>query len=196
MQIGANDGVQNDFMREWYNDDRVDAILIEPQDEAFARLSENYKTNPRVRLVNCAVTRDGRSLSLYRFENSNENSIGIDVLASFNKDHVKSWKTRLGLQSNIIQEEYAGKTIASITKMVGWPGVDVLVVDTEGYDFQILGSLQDIGCLPSVVMFEHINLDGATKLMAIDLMKSLQYGIHWGVQDALCIRFDIDDCKS
>ena len=61
MQIGANDGFQNDFMQRWYEDQRVMAILVEPQREAYARLVDHYHGNDRVFPMNCAAGATSRS---------------------------------------------------------------------------------------------------------------------------------------
>jgi FkbM family methyltransferase len=188
LQIGANDGCQNDFMQSWYNDARVQAILVEPQREAFERLTQHYHGNPRIFPVNCAVTRTGEALRIFRFANAQENKIGIDVLASFDRKHLEAWKERLKITSDIVSEKYPGETIKSLLKTMNWPRVDLLTIDTEGYDYEILLSLPSLESLPDLVVFEHLNLAPTTKLKAVELMTSLNYGIHWGRQDAFCIR--------
>ena len=187
MQIGANDGFQNDFMQRWYEDQRVMAILVEPQREAYARLVDHYHGNDRVFPMNCAVTRTGESLRLYRFSKAQENNIGIDVLASFDQSHLVSWKQRLKIDSEIVSEEYPSQTIQMLLDKMKWSRADALIIDTEGYDFEILLSLEQLRNRPRIVVFEHINLTMPTQLKAIHLMKSLGYAIQWGAQDAFCI---------
>jgi FkbM family methyltransferase len=188
LQIGANDGRQNDFMQGWYNDARVQAILVEPQREAFARLTARYHRNPRIFPVNCAVTRTGESLRIFRFANAQENDVGIDVLASFDRKHLEVWKERLKITSDIVSEEYPGETIKSLLEKMKWPQVHMLTIDTEGYDYEILRSLGTLESLPDVLVFEHLNLEPATKRKAVELMMSNNYGIHWARQDAFCVR--------
>jgi len=55
VQIGANDGVFCDPIRNFVTRNRVAGIVVEPLKDYFRKLSENYRDYPMVKPVNVAI---------------------------------------------------------------------------------------------------------------------------------------------
>jgi hypothetical protein len=64
---------------------------------------------------------------------------------------------------------------------------DVLVIDTEGYDFKALATFDFPGQQPPVIYFEWKHLDDADKAGAKDLLKPLGYQLFSDGGNALAI---------
>ena len=66
--------------------------------------------------------------------------------------------------------------------------VDLLQIDTEGYDYEVLKTFPfDLG-LPVVVCFEHCHLSEGDRAAALSLLVSHGYSVErWG-KDFVCIR--------
>jgi hypothetical protein len=76
LQIGANDGKDEDVVREILLRHPISALLCEPLLDAFAQLELTYSNVSHVRLARCAVgTLDGE-LNLFRLDPSYRHAEG------------------------------------------------------------------------------------------------------------------------
>lgn len=185
LQIGANDGTQNDFMQDIYKESFIEAILVEPQRIAFQNLCQKYSSNSRIKPVNFAITSTGEDLKLFRLP-QNASTVKTDVLASFDRSHIESWRQRLGLDCEIEEEIVRGTTIKEILKQTSWESVDVIIIDTEGYDYEIVKTLPNLQTQPFLLVFEHINLKQDDKLASIKFVQDMGYSVIWMETDIAC----------
>lgn len=147
IQIGANDGVMADPVNSFIkNNNNVSALLIEPQKEVFKILQENYSdVLDRVSFLNVAIAESDSQVKLYK---------NIDPLGS-------SGHSTLLLRQN----EYAahfdensyelvdGICISTLLKKVD-EHINILVIDTEGYDIKIVKQFISNETLPEIIFFE------------------------------------------
>ena len=149
VQIGANDGVDHDPVREIvYSDSRIKGLLVEPQQGAFSRLQQTYKPlieSGRVSLLNKAVFERECRVKLYK--NAAEN--GTDGHSSF---LLRQNDPYTHFQDDVY-EEVDAITVTQLLTIANSP-IDVLVVDTEGYDSTIVQCLLDTRSRPGVLFFE------------------------------------------
>jgi FkbM family methyltransferase len=158
IQIGANDGVMNDPIYEFNvkNSSAVSGYVLEPLPEAFSNLVKNYATFPRIRPLNLAIHNTQEEMLLYQvkpeyFSMLPEFARGI---ASFDSEHWK--KTLLVPDSTYLQ--------STVVKCITFPKllqeyhigeIDLLLIDTEGYDFHILMHIDFERFKPRMIRFEH-----------------------------------------
>ena len=64
LQVGANDGKSDDFLFKSLNKN-LDAILIEPMNDAFIKLNENYKEFKKVKCLNLALGLDNNKKNIF-----------------------------------------------------------------------------------------------------------------------------------
>ena len=64
IQIGANDGKSDDFLFNCF-DDNLEAILIEPIEDAFKKLEKNYENFVKAKCLNLAVDIDNKSKEIF-----------------------------------------------------------------------------------------------------------------------------------
>lgn len=165
VQIGANDGrdALGDLIRD--RADRIKrALLIEPQQAAFERLVRHHEGRREVVCLNAAIDREPGERILYTIGRCADHRLG-DGIASFDRRHVeKEIRAGTNVRSDsevaalITEETVMVATIGGAAAAAGieWP--DVLLVDTEGYDGEIVRMVLEAGRLPSVIQYEHKHL--------------------------------------
>jgi FkbM family methyltransferase len=162
MQIGAFDGVGDDDLRELVARYKLRGVLVEPQPAAFARLQQTYANEPQVKLLQAAIAeRDGsRELFCKRGEAS--------MVASFQRDHLR----RHGVADHEIESQrVACHTVESAMRAAGLERIDLLQIDAEGYDWQIIRSIDFSQIRPRILRFEYRHMlpndaDACLRLLA------------------------------
>ena len=176
IQIGANDGIRDDEFRQFINNQQLRGLLIEPQTAPFQRLLKEHENNSSLILENCAIAPFQGTVTLYGFRDSYEQEFQLDVFTSFDRSIIEDVKVRLSLQSEIISIEVQCFPLHYLMKKNSLKTCDILVIDTEGFDFEILKSI-DLNALgATLVQIEHINLSDN------DLRGALEYLIKYGYQ--------------
>lgn len=191
VQIGANDGVMDDPLREFVLASRWRGVLVEPVPYLFERLRQNYSARPGLAFANVAIaTQSGRMPFYYLRESSND--AGVPDwhvgLGSFSRDVVlKHADVIPDIESRLVAQEVACCTFDDLCREHGIERLDVLHIDTEGYDFEILKTVDFGKYRPRLVVYERHHLNEATRQACRQYMRSHGYeGIEEGL-DAICI---------
>jgi FkbM family methyltransferase len=154
LQIGANDGVSHDPIHAFVSTFRIAGIVVEPLPDVFERLCATYSKHPQIKKLNIAVHEELERVTLYRpaTDNGDQNS-GI---ASLNQDRFKLTSERSGVQEEDIQAvEVPAMSLSRLLESEQVKHLDLLQIDTEGYDMQILAGLDITKHKPSIIRFEH-----------------------------------------
>ena len=70
----------------------------------------------------------------------------------------------------------------------GTTKVDLLQIDTEGYDYEVLKTFPFDSNAPALVCFEHCHLSESDRTAAVSLMTGYGYSIEkWG-KDFVCVQ--------
>ena len=156
IQIGANDGVRFDPINKFIkvNKKNTSGIVIEPISNYFESLKITYKKYPKIKALNYAVHNTLKETIIYKVGKEHESkvpefAIGI---ASFDPNHHK----KTGIPSKYISKEKV-KCISLNDLLIKEKilNLDVLLIDTEGYDYEILINLDFNKISPEVIHFEH-----------------------------------------
>ena len=160
IQIGANDGVRNDPIRNLVVRHQLSGILVEPLPDLFARLQANYEGHAGVRFEQCAIgDQDGQAV-LYRVRGDPGLPEWLQTIASFNKRHLSSQRFGIrGLERHIVAVIVPVLTLTSLLRKHNMSGCDLLQVDTEGYDCRIVQSAIHAGLRPAIINYEFIHTD-------------------------------------
>lgn len=147
VQIGANDGVMADPVNGFIkNNNNVSALLIEPQKEVFKVLQENYSDIlDRVSFLNVAITKSDSQVKLYK---------NIDPLGS--SGHSTLLLRQNEYASHFDENSYElveGICVSTLLKKVD-NVINILVIDTEGYDIEIVKQFISNKTLPDIIFFE------------------------------------------
>jgi FkbM family methyltransferase len=166
VQIGANDGVQNDPIVALITRYAWHGVMVEPLPQHLAALRSRYGNNPRVTLVAAALDAQAGRRALYDINPGTHTlpqwSRG---LASFSRERVLEAAQSLDLPPSCVQQtEVATVTWNHLWGQCPHARCDILIMDTEGFDLELL-KLADLGQLkPRVIQFEHACASPADRL--------------------------------
>jgi len=161
IQIGANDGVNYDPLRSVVTNKRVKAqgAVIEPVPRFFELLQQNYAKYPSIEPLNVAIHNVQRTANLYYVDERSVKELPKWVLgiASFDRSHL----VRNGVPEDKIRStEVPCKTVVEIYEEQQLSRLDLLQIDTEGYDATIIRGLDFDRLRPRLIHFEHGLRDG------------------------------------
>lgn len=167
VQIGANDGKMMDPIRSAILGNQWRGLVVEPVPDLFDALRNNYASVlERVLPVNVAVS--GKSgVSVFYHLHDASGLPGLPDwaagLGSFRRDVILSHRDRLPAIEEYLQAiEVPCMTWDELCVAHGVEDVDLLVTDTEGYDFEILRQLDYDRYRPFLVIYEHHHFDQDT----------------------------------
>lgn len=164
VEIGANDGVQHDHLRPFILEHEWRGVMVEPVPYVFERLRRNYGSIDRVELENAAIAdRDG-SLPFYYLRPPEPDEHGLpswyDGIGSFSRDVVAGHAAHIpDIESRIVQAEVPAMTFESLCLKHRLTGLDLLLVDAEGYDHRILQNIDLAARHPTLLVYEHYHLE-------------------------------------
>jgi FkbM family methyltransferase len=184
VQVGANDGKRDDPIHEYVERFRLRGILIEPQPKTFESLKATYAHRPDLVLVNAAIAPVDGKVTIYQARSPDGSEPWVDLLTSFD---LTTLRKTLGPRSSALVEQVEVRAVSPATLLAEhtFNQVDLLQVDTEGYDYEVL-KLFDLPLLrPSIVHFEHRLLKRADWESAIELLVSNNYMVSYNWHDTL-----------
>lgn len=191
VQVGAFDGKSNDFLYDYLLKYDVTAILVEPQPEAFKLLERNYKGVKGAILENAAIAKTDGAMQLFRIKTQYHRSFRLaPQLASFDRQHLLnalSIKHLEGLPDDrnecIESIDVPCLTFGTLLKNHSIQQLDILQIDTEGFDWEIVKMINFNELKPTLINFEIAHLSHSEVNYAIDLLANngymtLVYGIN------------------
>lgn len=164
VEIGSNDGKQHDPLRPILIARPWRGIMVEPVPYVFERLQRNYGDFPGVALENAAVAdRDGRLPFYHLREADGEERAQLpgwyDGIGSFSRDTVVSHIRHIpDIESRLVVTDVPCLTFDSLCEKHGLGALDLLLIDTEGYESEILENLDLNRRSPRLLVFEHYHL--------------------------------------
>jgi FkbM family methyltransferase len=146
VQIGAFDGVSGDPIYEMVRRYAWRGVLVEPQADMYERLKANYAGRPGLQFFNVAVGPQDGELTLFR------RSWG-DSCASVARRHVKKPGDR---KRDVCEFRVPCWTIATLLREAQTPPtIDLLQIDVEGWDYEIIRSIDFSSVRPRMIRYEH-----------------------------------------
>ncbi|HCY74466.1 MAG TPA: hypothetical protein DHV28_00965 [Ignavibacteriales bacterium] len=188
IQIGANDGHWNDPIYKFIRRDNWAGILIEPQKTIFERLINNYKNIKNLSFENAAIDAVEGEKSLFKISFSN--SQWASGISSFIKNYVQklidagyiermSEAEKIILPSNreewISEEKVKVTTLNNLINKYQVKKIDLIMIDAEGYDFEIIKTIPFELVKPTIIIYEHSHFDGTTKNECLEYLKKMGY---------------------
>jgi len=194
VQVGSNDGAQGDpIHRLVHRHPQWRGIFIEPVPFLFERLKTNYPDGERFVFENVAIGEQrGHALFHYVSERAKA-ALGdrlpywYDQLGSFDRHHIVKHLDGL-LEPYIVDVELPCVPIQDILDRNAVARIDLLHIDTEGYDYEVLRQFDFARYQPTVVLYEHKHLKPAVRQQAHRLLLGHGYQLHVRLDDTLAIR--------
>ncbi len=200
IQVGANDGNWNDPIYKFIRRDGWSGILIEPQKVIYDRLLENYKRLSNLFFENVAIDSAEGEKNLYKISFSNSQwAAGI---SSFIKNDIQklidagyvdrmSKLEQLTPPSNqkdwICEESVKVTTLRNIISKHHLKQIDLIMIDTEGYDFEIIKTIPFDYIKPEVIVYEHSHFNEQIKTECSDFLINAGYKLIHTESDTIAI---------
>lgn len=202
IEIGANDGKINDPIYEFVIKYDLPGILVEPQKEPFKRLKQNYINCNNLIFVNGAISKKDGYKTLYSVKESfhniyrkvmGQNPTGI---TSFNKDHVKKNIERVlkSLYHNkdiyryIKERKVKCLSLKTLIREYNIDKVDLLVIDTEGFDFEIIKMVNFDKISPTLIIYESQNLIRSDQILCEKYLQNKGYNLFRHLGDVVAFK--------
>jgi len=199
VEIGANDGQQEDHLRQIIFSHRWKGVMVEPVPYVFERLRANYKGVPEVRLENSAVAdRDGWLPFYHLAASPDYQREGLpqwyDGIGSFSRDFVLAHERLIpDIATRLIETRVPCLTFNSLCTKYELDHVDLLLLDTEGYDYELLRHIDLRLHSPALVVYEHYHLSRSDRVHSRALMRGLGYDTLVEGFDTWCLRAGADE---
>lgn len=189
VQIGANDGVLADPLRRHILKHGWRGILVEPIPHIYAQLRKNYEGVPRLIFEQAAISEVDGERSIFRIDTANGNVALLDALTSLSREALQIHATSIpDLDKKIIEEKIQSVTFDTLCRKHGFAGLDLVMIDTEGYDHEILKIIDLARYSPAVLIYEHVFLSPADRLECRKLVETHGYDCTEEDMDTLCVR--------
>lgn len=188
VQVGAHDGREQDPLWRHIQARRWTGVMVEPVPYVFKRLERAYANERRIRLVNAAIAPEAGTATLYHIPESSEQGLvpWYDALASFNRDVIAKHKEFIpDIESRIEPIEVPTITFGDLCRQNNLGRIDVVQIDTEGFDYEIIKLIQSEGLSPTVLMYEHIHLSPDDRDECERLLMDNHYEIHSDVMNTM-----------
>jgi len=172
VEIGSNDGEQHDHLRAFILEREWRGIMVEPVPHVFERLRRNYGAINRVVLENAAIAgRDGTVPFFYPGPPTDEELARLpdwyDGIGSLSREAVVAHAKHIpDIEARVVREDVESLTYASLCRRHRVDRVDLLVIDTEGHDWEILRSLDLARERPRLLVYEHFHLSAGDRRAA------------------------------
>lgn len=189
VQVGAFDGIAHDYLYEVVKKLDARGIVIEPLSDVFAVLKENYAYNRKIVPVKKAVHANASEVTLYRVDPVKINALPdwAAGISSIDPDHYK--RTGKITSEFMIQEKVpADNLMRMIEEFEIGHDIDLLQIDTEGYDYEVLKQFNFDSHRPKIIRFEYVNLDNNSQKKALQLLRKNHYCYFYEGADIIAVR--------
>jgi len=192
VQIGSNDAEFGDPIKSYVKARRWRGIMIEPVPYIFERLRRNYESE-LIQVMCCAVMEQPGQHSFYSLKQDNDPQLPrwYDQLGSFRKDIILRHSDLIPDLENRIQKiNVRCLTYDQLLRELNVKKVDLLHVDTEGYDYIIIRQVKLDSSGPEFVIFEHKHMSVSERRELLQVFRKCSYRCLVGTNDVVCIQRD------
>lgn len=209
--IGANDGKYNDPLFEYVRSSsrETQLLLVEPQPQLITYLKENYAFHPKAHIVNCAIGEKGQLL-LYRVKPEYWGKLNVPYanergwpiyrapsgVTSASKQHVKQWLKKYltadNLEDAIEEVTVPCKSLCTLLEEKGLSQeIDLLQIDTEGFDDVIIYSSLSKKIKPKIIYFETDHLDFSSAQRLYKFLEEYEYRVFKAAENTIALADDV-----
>jgi FkbM family methyltransferase len=180
IQVGAHDGRSNDSIYPFAREIGWSGILIEPVSYLFDRLVDNYRGASGITFENAALAEHDGGKYFYRLQETTDALPSwYDKIGSLNLETIRSHRSLIpDIDKYILQEEVKSVTFDTLVALHQVVNIDLILINTEGYDLNILKMFDLRRFRPKLVIYEQQLLSPADRAAAHFLLRSYGYIVH------------------
>lgn len=157
VQVGAMDGVSYDPIHSYVKKFNWKGILVEPLPDMMQRLRMNYAGCEGLIFENVAISEKYEVKTIYRVEPEiiAKNSLPhwLQGMSTFIEGKLKDY------EDYVSENEINCEPLMDLINKHNLPRIDVLQIDTEGFDYKIFKQFDFCKYRPVVINIEYINLN-------------------------------------
>jgi len=189
-QFGAFDGLQSDPIHEFVTRYHWRGLLVEPQPQWFHALRMNYQDQPQLVFENVAVADCEGVRPFFQIRGGDPSMpAGIEQLGSFDLRVILKHAGGVPRISEFVETiQVRCMTPHALFAKAGLNRVDLLQIDTEGYDFEILKLIDFQSVAPRLIHYEHAHLSNVDHEACLRLLISRGYRLYVGTTDTIAYR--------
>jgi FkbM family methyltransferase len=176
LQIGANDGITNDPLHKFVTEFGWSGVLVEPMPDSFSALTETYRGQGNLKLVNAALSETDGQRTLYTVRIDTGTFQKAEMYSSFDKNVVlRNSRFVPDIAERIVEVRVPCVSMKTLLRETGGRNIDILAVDAEGFDYQILKMIDFSVVNPAIIIFEHTHLSKSDQQVAARLLAEHGY---------------------
>ena len=194
VQVGSNDGNHGDPISRFIRRERRwSGIFVEPVPDIFKRLKASYGPDPRFVYENTLIGSSSEPVNFYYVSERAKQELGdavpywYDQLGSFDRQHIVKHLDGL-LAPYIIEAKLPSIRLPALLARNAVQHIDLLHIDTEGYDYEVLTQFDFERFRPAVVLYEHKHLKPELHAKAEALLKGYGYVLRPHIGDTLALQ--------
>lgn len=203
IQVGAMDGVSFDPIHNAVRQYGWQGVLVEPLPDIFEKLQQNYMGCAGLKFEMAVVTETGDRQDIYRVNPDSVASgelpswaLGISsLLPERNALDGKDVPDNMveAIRKNTVKQAVEGITFEGLVKKHSVETIDVLQIDTEGYDYKVLCQVDLKKYRPRLIQLEFYNLLETEKQACLALLEEHNYSCYLSINkmDLLAIESPI-----
>tara|TARA_B100000902_G_C27309881_1_gene917723 strand:+ start:2438 stop:3193 length:756 start_codon:yes stop_codon:yes gene_type:complete len=194
IQIGSNDGKRFDNLNEFIKEYSPKTILVEPIKRDFNELRKNYSNKKNIFFENSAISVNNKINTLFKVKEKKLKYYGEHVkgISSFNVNHL----LKHGVSKFHIEKENVNSiSINDLLKKYSIDQLDLLMLDTEGYDGDIIIDFLSTTSLKPLIIFEYIHIKQDTFKNLIKLLNIKKYQYFKIEENVICFPIDLNNEK-
>jgi FkbM family methyltransferase len=188
VQIGANNGLTDDPLRQFVTKYHWHGVLVEPQPVVFQKLLKNYEQEKQLAFENAAIADKDGTARLFVADHRDETA-DLTVFASLKKDALIRGLDNpkaAGVKVQVQEVEVPALSVRTLLAKHGITKIDLLLTDVQGYDREVVEQFLACGVKPTIIHFERCH----TARPALDALyrKLVEHGYRFNELeiDALC----------
>ena len=159
LHIGAHDGVSDERLERYIREHGWRGVFVEPVPGLLRQLQENYRDLEGLRFENSAIAESNRMRPFFEVLPTPEMPHWVSQLSSLRKDVILAHADAVpGIEKRIVERPVSCISVETLLRKHEIDRIDVVLIDTEGYDYEIIRQL-DLGELqPRIVIYEEKHL--------------------------------------
>jgi FkbM family methyltransferase len=192
IEVGANDGEFGDPLRKYIVKYPWKGVLIEPQPDVFERLKVNYAgQDDRISFESVAISSNPGPIPLYRLPANSSNYGEFDSCVASSNQQITA--KQLGVKLHELEKLMVPTArLDDIVTKHHLNFLDILQLDTEGFDWEVLQTLDLTKTRPLLVRFEHSHLSPKAIGRMTQHLNAHNYLVNYGGResDSIALRRD------
>ena len=194
VEIGSNDGEQHDHLRPHILRGSWRGVMVEPVPYVFERLRRNYADVDGVELENAAIAdRDGE-LPFFHLRDADAAERAqlpdwYDGVGSFSRDAILTHAPQMpDIAERIVEVEVPALRFETLCDRHGIERPDLVVIDTEGHDWEIVRTIDLEQRGPRMLVYEHFHLSPEDRAACRGHLEAAGYETMEEGFDTACVR--------